>query len=122
MHFDHERLDVYRVAIEFVVWADDLLDGLPTGKRGSAVKQLERAMTSIPLNVAEGNGKRSRKDRSRYLDIARGSALESAACLDVLVARSVLRPSDVSKGKNLLHRIVGMLSKLTVSLLSQDAA
>ena len=122
MHFDHERLDVYRVAIEFVVWADELLDRLPTGKRGSAVKQLERAMTSIPLNVAEGNGKRSRKDRSRYLDIARGSALESAACLDVLVARSVLRPSDVSQGKNLLRRIVEMLSKLTASLLSQDAA
>ena len=79
-------------------------------------------MTSIPLNIAEGNGKRSRKDRSRYLDIARGSALESAACLDVLVARSVLMPSDVSKGKNLLRRIVEMLSKLTASLLRQVPA
>ena len=122
MHFDHERLDVYRVAVEFVVWVDELLDRLPVGRRGSAVKQLERATTSIPLNIAEGNGKRSRKDRSRYLDIARGSALESAACLDVLVARRVLAPSDVSNGKNLLRRIVEMLSKLTASLLGQDAA
>jgi len=122
MHFDHERLDVYRVAIEFVGWTDDLLDRLPAGKRGSAVKQLERAATSIPLNIAEGNGKRSRKDRSRYLDIARGSALESAACLDVLVARNVLAPANVSGGKDLLRRIVEMLSKLTASLLRHDAA
>ena len=122
MQFDHERLDVYRVAIEFVVWADELLDRIPNGKRGSAVKQLERASTSIPLNIAEGNGKRSRKDRSRYLDIARGSALESAACLDVLVARNVLTPAKVASGKNLLRRIVEMLSKLTASLLRQDAA
>ncbi len=122
MQFDHERLDVYRVAIEFVVWADDLLDRLPVGKRGSAAKQLERASTSIPLNIAEGNGKRSRKDRSRYLDIARGSALESAACLDVLVARNVLPPAEVAAGKNLLRRIVEMLSKLTATLLRQGAA
>ena len=122
MYFDHERLDVYRVAIEFVVWAQELNDRLPVGKRGSAAKQLERATTSIPLNIAEGNGKRSRKDRSRYLDIARGSALESADCLDVLLARGALTPSNISKGKNLLRRIVEMLTKLTTSLLRQDAA
>jgi four helix bundle protein len=122
MHFDHERLDVYRVAIEFVSWVAELLDGPMDAKRGSAAKQLERASTSIPLNIAEGNGKRSQKDRSRYLDIARGSALESAACLDVFVARKVLTPADVASGKDLLRRIVEMLSKLTASLLRQGAA
>lgn len=122
MQFDHERLDVYRVAIEFVSWADRLLDGPLQGKCGSAAKQLERASTSIPLNIAEGNGKRSRKDRSRYLDMARGSALESAAALDVLVSRRALSSADVVSGKALLHRVVEMLSKLTASLLRHDAA
>jgi len=122
MHFDHERLDVYRVAIEFVSWVAELMDG-PLGEhRGSAAKQLERASTSVPLNIAEGNGKRSKKDRSRYLDIARGSALESAACLDVFVARKVMTQADVAFGKNLLRRIVEMLSKLTTRLLRQGAA
>lgn len=122
MHFDHERLDVYRAAIEFVAWVDDLLDGPLDGRRGSAPKQLERASTSIPLNIAEGNGKLSRKDRSRYLDIARGSALESAACLDVLVARKALGPHEVAVGKTLLRRIVEMLTKLSASLSRQNAA
>ncbi|MHC4917139.1 MAG: four helix bundle protein [Planctomycetota bacterium] len=40
---------------------------------------MRRASQSIPLNIAEGNGKRSKTDRNRYLDTSRGSALESAS-------------------------------------------
>src|SRR5438105_2529115 len=68
MAFDHERLDVYRVTVEFTCWCGALLDG-PLGKTHlSVIKQLERASTSISLNIAEGNGKRSSKDRCRYFD------------------------------------------------------
>ncbi len=113
----HERLDVYIAAIEFVAWTGALLDGPLSACRISVVKQLDRASTSVPLNVAEGNGKRSAKDRCRYLDIARGSALECASCLDVLVARKVLRTEDTASGKKLLKRIVDMLTRLTVVLI-----
>ena len=44
----------------------------------------------IPLNIAEGNGKFSTIDRARFLEIARGSALECAACLDVLAVRKLV--------------------------------
>ena len=115
--FDHEKLDVYRTAIEFVAWVGELLDGPLAGCRLSAVNHLDRASTSIPLNVAEGNGKRSTKDRCRFLDIARGSALESSACLDVLVARRALEVDQVGAGKVLLIRIVQMLSKWTTAML-----
>ena len=117
MAFDHERLDVYRVTVEFTCWCGALLDG-PLGKTHlSVIKQLERASTSISLNIAEGNGKRSSKDRCRYFDTARGSALECAGCLDVLVARKQLQLPDVASGKALLERVVGMLSKMTLKLL-----
>ena len=118
--FDHEKLDVYRTAIEFVAWAGDLLDGPLADCRKSAVNQLDRASTSVPLNIAEGNGKRSPKDRARYLDIARGSALESSACLDVLVARKAIAIDQVAPGKALLFRIVQMLSKWTSSLVGLE--
>jgi len=91
--FDHEKLDVYRLSIEFQRWVGPLIEaGLGKGARLSAAKHLDEASTSISNNIAEGNGKRSAADRCRYLDIARGSALECAACLDVLVARN--RVSD----------------------------
>jgi four helix bundle protein len=114
--FDHDRLEVYRTAIEFVAWVGLLIDGPLSGCRQRVIGQLDRASTSIPLNIAEGNGKRSPIDRCRFLDIARGSALESAACLDVLVARQSLQPARLDEGKALLLRIVSMVSKMASSL------
>ena len=114
--FDHERLDVYRVAIAFVAWTGELIERPLSGCRLNAVSQLDRASTSVPLNIAEGNGKRTPRDRSHYLDIARGSAFECAAALDVLVARKALRAEHAAAGKALLHREVGMLTKMTINL------
>ena len=105
--FDHEKLKVYQDAIHFVSWAEELLESLP--KSLSAHNQLERAATSIPLNLAEGNGKHTAKDRCRFFDIARGSALESAACLDVLVAKRQIEVEKAEEGKRSLVEIVSML-------------
>ncbi|HEY6039610.1 MAG TPA: four helix bundle protein [Kofleriaceae bacterium] len=116
--FDHERLDVYRLTVEFIAWVGVLIDERLGKTRPSAVKHLDEASTSIALNIAEGNGKRSAIDRARFLDIARGSALESAACLDVLAARKRLEPSELAPGKNRLIRIVSMLTKLIERLLA----
>ena len=104
-NFDHEKLTVYQEAIKFVVWAVELLETLP--KSMAVHDQLDRASTSIPLNIAEGNGKYTAPDRCRYFDIARGSALECAACLDVLVAKKRLVKAE--PGKELLVRIVSLL-------------
>jgi len=112
MPFDHERLDVYKAAIDFIAWVADLLDGL---RRSSAAKHLDEASQSIANNIAEGNGKRSRPDRCRFLDMARGSALECAACLDGLVARKQVSATEVAKGKELLERIVSMLWRMIES-------
>jgi four helix bundle protein len=105
--FDHERLEAYREAIAFVAWLSSLLE--ETGRVGDVKDQLDRASTSIALNIAEGNGKYSAKDRCRFFDIAHGSALECAAGLDVLVSKAKLLPRQVRPGKESLQRIVRML-------------
>src|SRR5437764_7989910 len=106
LYFDHEKLDVYRNSIAFCAWVGDFL---PTITQKTAAKdQLDRASTSIPLNIAEGNGKFSAKDRARFLEIARGSALECAAALDVLVARKLAAVEQVESAKDNLVRIVQM--------------
>jgi hypothetical protein len=62
--FDHEKLDAYRVAIEFLTWAGALLDDRTKTTRLSAAKHLDEASTSVALNIAEGNGKRSGPPRT----------------------------------------------------------
>ena len=71
--------------------------------------QLDRASTSSPLNIAEGNGKYTAKDRCRFFDIAHGSALECAAGLDVLVAKRKATPDQIRPGKETLQHVVRML-------------
>jgi four helix bundle protein len=106
-HFDHEKLDVYREAIGFCAWVGAFLAAISA--KAAAKDQLDRASTSIPLNIAEGNGRFSAKDRSPYLEVARGSALECAACLDVLLARKFVTEEQAEKQKEKLARIVQML-------------
>ena len=107
IYFDHEKLDVYREAIAFCGWVGELL--ATVSARAAVKDQLDRASTSIPLNVAEGNGKFSARDRARFLEIARGSALECAACLDVMVVRALVAAEDITEQKERLSRIVQML-------------
>ena len=111
--FDHEKLHVYKASIEFNKWLEGILDQVP--KRQSVHDQLDRASTSIALNIAEGNGKFTQRDRCKYFDIARGSALECAAALDVLVAKGILMGSEIHPGKEKLIKIVSMLVGLIKS-------
>src|SRR5919201_5428692 len=107
MSFHHEKLTVYQRALEFAAWSQDLIESL--AKKTSTRDHLERSGDSIALNIAEGNGKFSKKDRARFFQIAHGSALESAACLDLLVARRCCASSAIVNGKAILEEIVRML-------------
>ena len=110
MPFHHEKLTVYKRALEFATWSQDLIESVT--KKTSTRDHLERAGDSIALNIAEGNGKFSQKDRARFFQIAHGSALESAACPDLLVARHCCPSDAIVKGKTILEEIVKMLFKM----------
>lgn len=108
--FDHEKLAVYGETIAFIGWLAAVLEH--ESKLGDVRDQLDRASNSIALNLAEGNGKYTMKDRCRYFDSAHGSALECAAGLDILVARAKLSVEQIRPGKERLQRIVKMLMGL----------
>ena len=78
----YERLDGYQRAIEFLVLVAPVLEAPPRGHAG-LTDQLRRASISIPLHIAEAAGKVGEADRARFYAIARGSALECGAILDV---------------------------------------
>ena len=113
--FDHEKLEVYQLELQFVAWAADLFDDLREckGRRiAETLDQLDRASLSALLNTAEGNGRRSSQQRVKFFDDARGSTTECAACLDALVAKRATNGARVLEGKTLLVRVVSILTKL----------
>ena len=109
--FDHERLDVYRLAIDYVAFSYRIAKTLG-GVNRQARDQWLRATQSIPLNIAEGNGKQSLKDKNRFFEIARGSALECASIHDVLRVCDAIDDDSYHRGKSDLKRIVSMLTRL----------
>ena len=114
MVLDHERLDIYQLSLDFVVFANGVIEVLPRG-RSHLADQLTRASTSIVLNLAEGAGKHSKPDKRRYYLTARGSATECAALLDVCFRLKLLDDAGHKAGKEMLVRVVSMLIKLAQS-------
>jgi len=111
MTLGHEKLDVYRLSIAYVAWVYEKAKTL-NGVHRPARDQWLRASQSIPLNIAEGNGKTTKADRRRYFEIARGSTLECAAIHDVLVVGKALDHRESQDRKAELDRIAAMLSRL----------
>ncbi len=120
--FDHEKLDVYQLELAFIGWVTVLLEELKAQKAGRLAEvwdHLDRASLSALFNTAEGNGKRQRATRAKFFDDARGSATECAACLDALIVKRACPPERLTEGKQMLARVVGMLTKL-VNVFSEN--
>jgi four helix bundle protein len=109
----HERLDVYKLSIAFADLAFKLVAALPNGKDyGPLADQLRRAAVSVPLNIAEGSGRFTDPDRVRFFSIARGSAMECGAILDIVALGDGGHEELLDEGKALLRRIVALLTKM----------
>jgi len=109
---DAKRLHVYHLALDLHVECSALVSTLNRILKD----QLERASLSIVLNTAESGGRRSLREKARYVAIARGSAAEVAALLDVLERRRLASPAAVRSARRLAVRSLQMLTRLHQSL------
>jgi len=106
--FSHQRLDVYRVALQFATFAHGVVPRGPTG-RSALREQLLHAAESVVQNIAEGAAQISTPMAKKHYRIALGSAAECAAVLDLLAAYGVVR---LAEGQQLIGRTGAMLRKL----------
>lgn len=109
--FDHERLHVYELALDFLVIVEEVVGDYPAG-RAYLADQLRRASTSIVLNIAEGAGEFSKKDKARFYRMALRSATECAAVLDVSKRLHLAPDSHLRSGKEILLQVVAMMVAL----------
>lgn len=114
MPFDFEKLDVFNAAVDFVAVANALAERLPRG-RAYLVDQLQRAATSIVLNIAEGTGEFSALEKARFYRMARRSTYESASILVVLERLRLADETELRNGHELLDRVGAMLTRMIAS-------
>lgn len=111
-YFDHERWDVYRASLELIIVIKDIVEALPRGN-AYLTDQLQRAGTSVPLNIAEGAGEHSVNEKARFYRMAKRSATECSSILDVCKQLQLISEDLYVKGRGLLLRIVAMLTKMS---------
>jgi four helix bundle protein len=97
LKLNHQKLQVYTVARQFVFECYRLTKSLPTDEKFGMISQIRRAALSVHLNVAEGASRKSEAERKRYYEVARGSVIEIDAALDVANDLEYLVTIDTSK-------------------------
>jgi four helix bundle protein len=110
-YFDHEKFTVYQVSMELVVLINTVIEHLPRGKAYLA-DQLQRAGSSIPLNIAEGAGEFSKNEKIRFYRMAKRSATECAGIFDICQRLNIIDEANHTKARGFLIRIVSMLTKM----------
>jgi len=114
-YFDHEKMDVYQISIDLVILIDEIVEHLPRG-RSYLADQFQRAGTSVVLNIAEGAGEYSSSEKNRFYRMAKRSATECAGILDICQRLRLVDTVKHTKGRELLLRIVAMLTKMAKSV------
>lgn len=109
--FNHQRLKCYVDALGLAKRVPGLVARWPRGNY-QLEDQLRRALTSVVLNISEGNARRGVRERARFFSIARASASEAASCIDVAAAFRLISEPDGAYFSDQLLQIVKMLYKL----------
>ena len=87
-HSQYKDLLVWQKSLAFANEVIDLIDNIQTPRKHYRLfEQIESAATSIPMNIAEGKGRNSRKEFMQFLYIARGSLYETTTLLEIFKLR-----------------------------------
>lgn len=116
MAFPFENLDVYKRALDFVESIETLNIQLKGKVSYSMIDQLSRAALSIPLNIAEGNGRWHKGDKRQFFWIARGSTFECVPIIQVLHRKTFITDQQYAGYYEQLDVIAKMLTNLVKSV------
>jgi len=109
----YKHLFVWQKSMAFANEVIDLVDSLDTSRKHyRLIEQLEAAVTSIPMNIAEGKGRDSKKEYVHFLHIARGSLYETLTLLEIFHMREWIKPDiflDVEQKSNEIAKMLNAL-------------
>jgi len=108
---NHRKLKCYAVLLETAKRVPSIVALMPRG-HSHLVDQLERALSSAILNLSEGNGRTSPKERARFFDISLASIAETSSAIDVMQAFRLVSIPDAEKIRSSLAVAYAMIVRL----------
>jgi four helix bundle protein len=116
--FYFRKLDVYQNAKKLSLYVYSLVKSFPSDERFCLSIQLRRAVTSIPINIAEGFGRFSAKEKARFIEIAFGSLTEVVCELELSLEQQYIRQEDFEEAERQIIVISKQLSRLYSSIMN----
>ncbi len=114
--FSFRKLDVYNAARVYVKSVYEIMKSFPKEERFALSDQLRRSAISVPSNIAEGMGRRSKKEQIHFIEIAFGSLMESFCQLELAFDLEYIDKETFEKSELQVEHFSKMLSGLTVSI------
>ncbi len=108
----HTKLDVFKVAKEFVLACYKETKAFPPDEKFAMISQIRRAALSVHLNVAEGCSRKSVSERKRFYEIARGSLIEVDTAFDIAENLGYTSKANLAELGKLMIRTFQLLSKM----------
>ena len=113
----YKELHVWQKSMVFADEVIQLIDEMETPRKHYRLfEQLESAVTSVPMNIAEGKGRNSKKEFIHFLYIARGSLYETLTLLEIFKMRDWLNAQTYLDLENKSNEIAKMLKGLINSI------
>jgi four helix bundle protein len=119
--FRHEKYEVWRKSVDFSVFVTKLTFSFPETERYGLISQIRRASVSVPSNIAEGSGRNSDEDFSRFVGIAYGSLMEVLTCAEIAHQLKYMDKINYLKVRSLAEEIARMMSGLRAQLKRKKA-
>lgn len=112
LNLNHYNLEVFKTARELRINAYKVIRLLPESEKFNLTDQIRRASTSVVLNISEGSSRKSKTERNRYYELARGSVIELDTCCDIIREENYLTIEALDElGKTIKTTFI-LLSKL----------
>jgi four helix bundle protein len=116
MQFNFEKLEVWQLGMKVVNKIYRIVKNFPASERFELTSQIKRASLSIPLNIAEGSGRKTKKDFCKFLRNSIGSILEVITCLKIALQEKFITENEYEENLVLLEKIYFKLIALEKSL------
>ena len=112
-NYNFEKLEIWKLSLRAIKEVKKIVKGFPSDEKYVLVEQIRRAVLSIALNIAEGWGRKTKKDFSRFISNAIGSTLEVIACLKIARDLNYLSENEIGNLDNLLKELYFKLLKFS---------
>lgn len=120
VEYSFYRLDVWKLGMELVNLVYMITKSFPNEEKFGLVSQIRRAAVSVPLNIAEGSIKRTKKDFAQFVRIALGSLMETMTCIEIALNQKYINTSEHEKISALIQGLYFKLISLDKFLIGKD--